>query len=328
VELDKLVLKLMAKDAIDRYQSAAEMLADLGKIRDSLQVGTTAILPDTFSSMPARAEDARPAVASNGPATKTNITPSVAGTPAVTAAELVLPVWDALARLSPRVLITTSALALLVGGVVGWNARNPEVLSLPSDASVSVPALWLDPRWTTVPKQGNSPEDQFRYALLQASDDEQVPAFLAVAGNFPRSHDVLSKAYVQLARIWYRHGDLQALGALEAELSQWEQAKDRYKDLVDSIRTAILLRKGDLQGMEKGMKSLVRDDIPDMFDAGLVEMNLEVCADAINAATRFGSETMRGTLQGFWQQIVRRLYRIERPGGVRPAGRAVEKKRP
>ena len=35
-ELDRLVLKLMAKDPADRYQSAAEMLADLAKIRDSL----------------------------------------------------------------------------------------------------------------------------------------------------------------------------------------------------------------------------------------------------------------------------------------------------
>ena len=26
------------------------------------------------------------------------------------------------------------------------------------------------------------------------------------------------------------------------------------------------------------MKSLVRDDVPDMFDPGLVEMNLEICA--------------------------------------------------
>ena len=39
VELDRLVLKLMAKYPADRYQSAAEMLADLAKIRDVLQIG-------------------------------------------------------------------------------------------------------------------------------------------------------------------------------------------------------------------------------------------------------------------------------------------------
>ena len=38
-ELDKLVLKLMAKSPADRYQSAAEMLAELTKLRDTLQVG-------------------------------------------------------------------------------------------------------------------------------------------------------------------------------------------------------------------------------------------------------------------------------------------------
>ena len=38
-ELDRLVLKLMEKNPADRYQSAAEMLADLAKIRDSLRSG-------------------------------------------------------------------------------------------------------------------------------------------------------------------------------------------------------------------------------------------------------------------------------------------------
>ena len=36
-ELDRLVLKLMAKNPADRYQSAAEMLTDLARVRGSLQ---------------------------------------------------------------------------------------------------------------------------------------------------------------------------------------------------------------------------------------------------------------------------------------------------
>ena len=49
-ELDRLVLKLMAKDPADRYQSAAEMLAELAKIRDSLQSAATAVIPDAYAA--------------------------------------------------------------------------------------------------------------------------------------------------------------------------------------------------------------------------------------------------------------------------------------
>jgi eukaryotic-like serine/threonine-protein kinase len=318
VELDKLVLKLMAKDPRDRYQSAAEMLADLARARDSLQVGSTAVMPDTFSSMPIRADDSRASTLTNGPAPKTE------SAPRFSAVDMVVPVRDALARLSPRIMIATSAACLVVGALAGWSARDPDVLALPTEATSAAPALWLEPRWTRVPQQKTA-EEQLRYALLQAPADEWAPAFLAVAGYFRGANEVVSKAYIQLARIWYRDGNLEALGTLESELLQWPQKKERDKALVDSIRTAILLKKGDLEGTVKGMKSLVHDDVPDMFDPGLVELNLEVCSDAMGAANRAGNETMRGTFQPFWTQLMRRLYRIERPGGGRPAGRPNEK---
>ena len=54
-ELDRLVLKLMAKSPADRYQSAAEMLADLTKLRDVLQVGSAPTITDAG---PANGEDA------------------------------------------------------------------------------------------------------------------------------------------------------------------------------------------------------------------------------------------------------------------------------
>ncbi len=56
-ELDRLVLKLMAKSPADRYQSAAVMLADLAKIRDSLQTGATATIADAAAGSAARAAD-------------------------------------------------------------------------------------------------------------------------------------------------------------------------------------------------------------------------------------------------------------------------------
>ena len=41
----------------------------------------------------------------------------------------------------------------------------------------------------------------------------------------------------------------------------------------------------------QGMKSLTRDDVPDMYDPALLEMSLEICADAINVR---GSRRERG----------------------------------
>ena len=48
-ELDGLVLKLMAKSPVDRYQSAGEMLADLTKLRDVLHIGTAPTFTDAGS---------------------------------------------------------------------------------------------------------------------------------------------------------------------------------------------------------------------------------------------------------------------------------------
>ena len=107
------------------------------------------------------------------------------------------------------------------------------------------------------------------YALLQAPRDERVAAFLAVPGFFPHSHDQVSKAYTQLARIWYRDCDVDALAALESELSSWKAAKTHDQELVEVVRIAIKLRKADFDGVLEGFKGLSRDDVPDMYDPAL-----------------------------------------------------------
>ena len=69
MEIDRLVMKLMAKDPADRFQSAMMMLADLSKLRDLLQVGPSGspepsearlrthrgIVPDDFEQRAGRA---------------------------------------------------------------------------------------------------------------------------------------------------------------------------------------------------------------------------------------------------------------------------------
>jgi serine/threonine protein kinase len=321
-ELDQLVLRLMAKAPEDRYQSASQMLTDLAKIRDALEIGATVVNADAPAGRP---DDSRLSTSVNGATAKPGSSKGVTSAIAASSAHTIVAVRDILARLSPGMIVATSALCLLGGAIAGWSAREPDVQSIASQPGQVLPGLWLEPRWTTVPKQ-NSPEEQFRYALLQAPREDWVPSFLAVAGNFPHSHEPISKAYTQLARIWYRRCDLKALGTLESELSQWKEAKEYDQELVHTVRVAIKLRKGDFEGVVLGLKNLTEKDVPDMFDPALVEMNLEICADAIAAANRANSEALKETLQVFQGQLVGRLYQIEFPKGVRARARAFEKK--
>jgi eukaryotic-like serine/threonine-protein kinase len=316
-ELDRLVLKLMEKNPADRYQSAALMLADLTKIRDSLQIGATASLLDANTGGPtAKSDNSRTAPSGSGETVKTGPRPRTADTPAATSTGIAAPVRAALSRLSPGVIIVTCTACLILGAIPGYIARNPDVQAVAADATTVLPALRLEPRWNTIPRH-SAPEDQFRYALLQAPTDDWAPAFLAVVGYFPHSQELVSKAYTQLARIWYRRGDLGALATLEAELSAWKDAKKRDQDLVDAVRIAIKLKKGDFEAVVQGMKALTRDDVPNTFDTALLELSMEICADAMNGATRAELEPMRPTLRNFQMQLIRRLYKIEMPNAGR-----------
>ena len=325
IELDRLVLKLMAKDPADRYQSAALMLADIAKMRDSLQVGATATIPDAYTGGPTtRTDQSRQAPSGSGETAKVGAPARGSDTQPAVSTNIGLPVWTALSRLSPGVMIATCTIGLILGAIPGYVARNPDVQAVATDAIAFMPALRLEPRWNTIPRQ-NTPEEQFRYALLQAPTDDWAPAFLAVVGYFPHSHDLVSKAYTQLARIWYRRGDLAALGTLEGDLSKWKDAQKRDQDLVDAVRIALKLKKGDFEAVVQGMKNLTRDDVPNTFDTALLELSMEICADAMNGATRAELEPMRPTLRNLQIQLVRRLYRIEVPSAGRVPAAAAKK---
>ena len=72
------------------------------------------------------------------------------------------------------------------------------------------------------------------------------------------------------------------------------------------------------------MKTLTRDDVPDTFDPALLELSMEICADAISAADRAGNDSMRPTLRSCQSQLVRRLYKLEMPNAA-GAGRGTQK---
>ena len=153
-----------------------------------------------------------------------------------------------------------------------------------------------------------------RYAQFQASPDEWVAALLAVPGYFRHSPEAISKAYIQLARIWYRRLDLNALSALKSELTQWNNAQGRDKELAAVIQIAIDWRKGDIKAVVDGMKSLAKDDVPDMYDPALVEMCLEISSEAVASPVSGNPSIVRGELSKYHKQLVNQLYRIE----VRP----------
>ncbi len=312
-DLDNLVLRLMAKDPADRYQSAADMLADLAKIRESLQVGSTATFSDASHPDGQEAGDSPSITIPDRPVSKR----FPAGSPSTMKAPAGLaqsgPAPQPVVQFSGRLITLVVTACLCVGALAGWNGRLPDVMAIPADASQGRPGLWLDPAWQGIPKQ-NTAEEQCRFAQIQAPQDQWVAAWLAVPGYFPHSHEPISRAYIQLARILYRRGDFDALSALVAGLSRWEESQKRDQELVEMAKVAISARKGDLEAVVEGFKGLTKDELSDILDPALIELGLEICTDVM-AATGSGAQSVaRESLLLDQRKLIRRLYRIESSG--------------
>ena len=58
----------------------------------------------------------------------------------------------------------------------------------------------MAPAWKDVQKQKTA-EEQYRYAQLRVSSDDQEAAWLAVPGHFPGERPWTTQAYIQLARL-------------------------------------------------------------------------------------------------------------------------------
>jgi serine/threonine-protein kinase len=316
LELDNLVLKLMAKDPADRYQSAAEMLIDLAKVRESLQVGSSALLPEPSSSEAQESSDSPSITVPDRPASKKIRAASskVLNALSKEAASALAPSGSGVG-LSARVLTLLATAGIAIGALAGWTGRSPDVLALPADPSQTRPGLWLD-EWRAIPKQLTA-EEQYRYAQIQAPPEQWVAAWLAVPGHFPRAHDAVSRAYVQLVRILYRRGDLDGLSALTSELSKWEERQKRDEELVAMARVALSARRGDLEAVVLGFKAVTKDDLSEILDPALVELGLEICSDIIAAPGSQAQSVARESLQLDQRKLIRRLYRIELSGIVK-----------
>jgi serine/threonine-protein kinase len=321
VELERLVLKLMAKSPTDRYQSAAEMLGDLAKVRGSmLPASGPSLIDEKAISLPPEELSTQGTMLGSD----ATVRPFLAETSA-------RPASPRLA--SPWLLALAGLLCLLGGGALGWASR-PSSFPRGERAARRLPALGIEPRWSSIPKQASA-EEQYRFAQFRASDDDQTAAWLAVAGHFHTASEWASPAYVQLARRLYRERDLDRLSGLKEELAAWTGAKTGDQELVQIVDTAIKLCHKDYEGVIKGIsqvtglddraKGLAREE-PSLYDPGKLEFCLEIVSDALHQIIQPGSgvgalerdrlAAIKGRLHGF----LRRVQMKEWWGGRPAAG--------
>ncbi len=123
VELDRLVLKLMAKDPKDRYQSAAELLAELARLKEALQIVATGAVPDHGAASGSRHEFAQTEIAPERPQAKPAPEPAFESEPGAEHAGGMSFAASGLLRLSKRLILASGAAFLLIGAVAGWNCR-------------------------------------------------------------------------------------------------------------------------------------------------------------------------------------------------------------
>jgi serine/threonine-protein kinase len=273
LELENLVLKLMAKNPADRYQSAAEFLADLAKIRGTLLTVPNGMVGDDPAAAVAQREDA-------------SVARGIAGLPQDTSA-IPAPLLG-LARFltNPWTLVMATGLFLAIGGALGWSLRTS---GLPvADATQVVPGLGIEPRWSSIPRQ-DGPEEQYLFAQFRAAPDDLAAAWMSVPGYFAHSAETVSRAYVQYARLLYRQRDLDHLTALISEISSWAGAKTSDKHLVEIIQSSLKMLSKDVDGVIEGMTRVAQLGDSTRYEPGLLEFSVEIVADAAKLASQPGT---------------------------------------
>ncbi len=300
IELERLVLKLMAKDPAERFQSAAEMLAELARIRGTLQTTPNGIVGEETAAALARGDDF--AVAPSFDSAPQSAT--VPRLPAVDVPRLGK-------RLTgPLALGLTAGVFLLIGATLGFSSRPPGLSAGDDLAARKLPGLGIEPRWKAIPRQ-NGAEEQYRYAQLHASGEDLAAAWLAVPGYHGRSAEWVSPAYVQVARLLYRQRDIDRLTALGAQIAAWPGAKTTDKELAEIVEAAVKLLGKDLDGVIEVMSRVSSRDDRTIYDPGLLELSGEIVANAIALAAQPGSvDIKREKLVGIQTRLMRFLRRV------------------
>ncbi len=268
-DLCRLVMKLMEKDPARRYQSASEMLRDLAKVREAMQLAQTqAGAPSVgTATTPGIAIDDPPAAAPAPAREKKPRPPRPEGEPDRPA-------------VPPGVLAALLAGGLALGAAAGWMLRPRDLLGEGARPSAAPPALWMAPEWTEVPNQGGA-EQQYRYAQVRAASGSRQAAWLAVPGYFPQAHEWSARAYDQLARRLFRDRDAGRLRAFAAELDKIGRAHEKQLARVAAVGAEVI--EGDA---EEVITALQDDFIASLTDPGLAALALEITLEAERSARR------------------------------------------
>ncbi len=309
-ELDRLVMKLLEKDPKDRYQSAAEMLRDLARVKEVLHAPSVVVAaPDV------RGET----VGLNGNPSSSGRTGSTTLTPTNSS------VADTLSHLHIRGkamwgLVTAG---LIVGLLAGWFTRPEDLVSSSAkDSTGTLPALWMVPDWRASIPQMASAEEQYRYAQIAAARGDQEAAWVAVPGYFNNAAKWNVPAYTQLARWLLRHHDADRLKVFAGELARWHEHKTQEQELSDIIRAASEALKGDFDSVVECFYSKAQPD--SITDPGLLELSLEVTNEALKNADREGGSPLQlEKLRSIQNKLVSDLLKAEHLTRVpKPAGRS------
>jgi len=260
--LVSLVAKLMAKEPSRRYSTAAEMLRDLARVKESVQ---SAILgaAETLAEMPT---PSKPNLEVHEATTSSPTKETSTG-------------W----RPPRAITVAAGVIALGAGAGLGWIARGEDVLAENAQVATDSPALWMA-NWNTIPKMPTA-EAQYRYAQTRSSLQDREAAWLAVPGRFPKDTERSFSSYVQLARFYLRRGDGDRLGALGRAIHEREERRkenneaprERWLELGKVIQAGRVAIGGDASEVASMFKDARNFAV---MDPALAELTLEVAETA------------------------------------------------
>ncbi|WP_337177122.1 serine/threonine-protein kinase [Paludisphaera sp.] len=283
-DVERLVMKLMAKKPDDRYQSAGEMLAELNRVRAQMTTiaGASAVdlaaLPSAPSGPVAARSPSGAGVEAPGPARGFDPAPLLRA----------LAGGDGAGWFRPRNLAALAIAAAVVGGLAGWRARSAERLAERRAAAAAAPALGLGPPWGSIERR-ESAEAQYRYAWLVAPPDRLAAAWLAVPGYFPDSYDWASPAYLNLGRALYRERDIGRVAGLAGDVRAWRARQTRDEQLAHVLDAAESMLLRDVDGVIGRVRNVLDSRDRPLSDPGLVDFALEIVADALRAIDQPGA---------------------------------------
>jgi len=255
--LTHLVMKLMAKSPADRYQSAAEMLRELARVREALQVSamvasgavvgpTKPVAPPAIAESPRSTKD-QPADRQEGPR---------------------LLAWP-----SPRVLVAASVVGLGLGLLAGWLARPADLLAADPKGRHASPSAWIAPDWEQVPRQGSAAE-QYRHALFLTGPGDLEAAWVAVPGYFPQDQEWAARSHVQLARELFRRRDRDRLKAFADVLATNRHGSDEA--LAQVMQAGVAALEGDVGKVLNFFDANAYSVVNNLVDAALADFGLEI----------------------------------------------------